>query len=75
MRVIPSEAKDLASIARFSPCGTGTPACVLFALTPNVGASLRALALYPDRAELKREYPEFEEEDIRQALAFAVALS
>jgi len=35
---------------------------------------LEALALYPDRAELKREYPELEEEDIRQALAFAAAL-
>jgi len=35
---------------------------------------LEALAMYPDRAELKREYPELEEEDIRQALAFAAAL-
>lgn len=35
---------------------------------------LEALALYPDRVELKREYPELEEEDIRQALAFAAAL-
>ncbi len=35
---------------------------------------LEALALYPDRAELKREYPELEDEDIRQALAFAAAL-
>lgn len=35
---------------------------------------LEALALYPDRADLKREYPELEEEDIRQALAFAAAL-
>lgn len=34
---------------------------------------LRALATYPDRAELIREYPEIEEEDIRQALAFAAA--
>ncbi len=34
---------------------------------------LEALALYPDRAELKREYPELEDEDIRQALAFAPA--
>jgi uncharacterized protein (DUF433 family) len=25
-------------------------------------------ALYPDRAELRREYPELEDEDIRQAL-------
>jgi uncharacterized protein (DUF433 family) len=35
---------------------------------------LEALALYPDRAELKREYPELEDEDIRQALAFAAAM-
>jgi uncharacterized protein (DUF433 family) len=32
---------------------------------------LQALATFPDRADLKREYPELEEEDIRQALAFA----
>ena len=32
---------------------------------------LLALALYPDREELKREYPELEDEDIQQALAFA----
>jgi uncharacterized protein (DUF433 family) len=32
-----------------------------------------ALALYPDRQELRREYPELEEEDIRQALEFAAA--
>lgn len=35
---------------------------------------LAALATYPDRTELKREYPELEDEDIRQALAFAAAL-
>jgi len=35
---------------------------------------LEALAVYPDRSELKREYPELEDEDIRQALAFAAAL-
>jgi len=34
---------------------------------------LEALALYPDRAELKREYPELEEEDIRQVLEYAAA--
>jgi uncharacterized protein (DUF433 family) len=34
---------------------------------------LQALATYPDRTELKREYPELEDEDIRQALAFAAA--
>ncbi len=30
---------------------------------------IEALAAYPDRAELKREYPELEDEVIRQALA------
>jgi uncharacterized protein (DUF433 family) len=35
---------------------------------------LEALAISPDRAELKRECPELEDEDIRQALAFAAAL-
>lgn len=34
---------------------------------------LAILALYPDRAELRREYPELEEEDIQQALAYAAA--
>jgi len=32
---------------------------------------LEALALYPDRKDLFDEYPELDEEDIRQALAFA----
>jgi len=34
---------------------------------------LEALATYPDRVELKREYPELEDEDIRQVLAYAAA--
>lgn len=34
---------------------------------------LEVLALYPDREELYREFPELEDEDIRQALAFAAA--
>jgi len=34
---------------------------------------LEALALYPDRLDLKREYPELEDEDIRQALSYAAA--
>lgn len=34
---------------------------------------LEALATYPNRDELRTEYPELEEEDIRQALAFAAA--
>ena len=32
---------------------------------------VEAVALYPDRQELKREYPELEDEDIRQALVYA----
>ena len=34
---------------------------------------LEAVATYPDRAELLREFPELEEDDLRQALAFAAA--
>lgn len=34
---------------------------------------LEILALYPDRVELHQEYPELEEEDIEQALAYAAA--
>lgn len=34
---------------------------------------IEAVALHPDRSELKREYPELEDEDIRQALAYAAA--
>jgi uncharacterized protein (DUF433 family) len=34
---------------------------------------LEALALYPDAADLQREYPDLEPEDIRQALAYAAA--
>jgi uncharacterized protein (DUF433 family) len=30
-----------------------------------------AVALYPDRSELKAEYPELEDEDIAQVLDFA----
>jgi uncharacterized protein (DUF433 family) len=31
------------------------------------------LAIYLDRNELRREYPELEDEDIRQSLAFAAS--
>lgn len=34
---------------------------------------VEAVALYPDRADLKREYPELGDEDIREALAYAAA--
>lgn len=34
---------------------------------------VQLVALYPDRVELKREFPELEDEDIRQALEYAAA--
>ena len=34
---------------------------------------LEALATYPDRKELHAEYPELEDDDIRQALEYAAA--
>ncbi len=34
---------------------------------------IELLALYPDRTELRLEYPELEDEDIQQALTFAAA--
>ena len=34
---------------------------------------LEILATYPDRHELFEDYPDLEEEDLRQALAFAAA--
>ena len=37
----------------------------------KIGRVVEAAALYPDRAELKREYPELEDDDIRQALEYA----
>ena len=34
---------------------------------------IEAVALYPDRKDLFRNYPELEPDDIQQALAFAAA--
>lgn len=34
---------------------------------------LEAIALYPNREDIKREYPELEDEDVRQAILFAAA--
>jgi len=34
---------------------------------------VEAVALYPDRSDLFRNYPELELEDVQQALAFAAA--
>ena len=35
---------------------------------------VEAVALYPDREELRRQYPELQDEDVRQALEFAAAM-
>jgi uncharacterized protein (DUF433 family) len=37
----------------------------------SVRRVLEALSTYAERAEVLREYPELEEEDLRQALAYA----
>ncbi len=34
---------------------------------------LDALATYPNREDIRREYPELQDEDIRQALEYAAA--
>jgi uncharacterized protein (DUF433 family) len=34
---------------------------------------IEAVVLYPDRADLFRNYPELEPDDVQQALAFAAA--
>ncbi len=34
---------------------------------------VKIVALYPDRNELRREFPELEDEDIQQALNYAAA--
>lgn len=34
---------------------------------------VEAVSLYPDRAEFFKEYPELNEDDVRQALEFAAA--
>jgi len=34
---------------------------------------LEALATYPNREDLRREYPELQDEDIQQALEYAAA--
>ena len=38
----------------------------------TVSRVLEALVTYPDREKLRAEYPELEDDDIRQALEYAV---
>jgi uncharacterized protein (DUF433 family) len=53
------------AVIRGQPCIRG--------MRLTVRRVLEALATYPDREELFAEYPELEDEDIRQALAYAAA--
>ena len=50
---------------------TGQPCVRDLRLT--VRRVVELVALYPDRTELQREFPELNEEDIRQALTYAAA--
>ena len=50
---------------------TGQPCVCDLRLT--VRRVVELVALYRDRAELQREFPELNEEDIRQALTYAAA--
>ncbi len=50
-------------------CMNGQPCIRNLRLT--VRRVLEAMATYPNRDDLRREYPELEDEDIRQALAYA----
>jgi uncharacterized protein (DUF433 family) len=68
----PSEMEKFDRIAIDVARMSGEPCISNLRLT--VRPVLEGLAIYPDRAELKREYPELEDEDIRQALVFAAAL-
>lgn len=51
----------------------GQPCIRNFRLT--VRRVLEILALYPVREDLRQEYPELEDEDIRQALAYSETTS
>lgn len=55
-----------------NPEQMGGQPCVR-ALRLTVRRVLEAIATYPDRQDLFTEYPELEEEDIKQILEFAAA--
>jgi uncharacterized protein (DUF433 family) len=58
-------------ITRDSQRMNGQPCIRQLRLT--VRRVVEAVATYPDRGDLHREYPELEAEDIREALAYAAA--
>jgi uncharacterized protein (DUF433 family) len=54
------------------PARLGGEPCVR-GLRLTVRRVVEAVALHPDRDALRREYPELDDEDVRQALAYAAA--
>ena len=56
-----------------NPAMMGGQPCIR-GLRITVRRVIESLAVYPSREELRREYPEIEDEDIRQALVYAAAL-
>ena len=58
-------------ITRDSQRMNGQPCIRQLRLT--VRRVVESVATYPDRGDLHREYPELEQEDIREALAYAAA--
>ncbi len=54
------------TIMNGQPCSRG--------MRLTVRRVVEAVALYPDRNELKKEYPELEDEDAAQALDFAAGI-
>ncbi|MHB0971440.1 MAG: DUF433 domain-containing protein [Thermoanaerobaculia bacterium] len=55
------------------PAKMGGQPCIR-GLRITVKRVIEALAVYPNREDLRREYPEIDEEDIRQAVTYAAAL-
>lgn len=54
------------------PCRMNGQPCIRD-LRLTVRRVLEILAVYTEREELRREYPELDDEDIRQALEYAAA--
>ncbi len=64
-------AKDFDRITQSADHMNGQP-CIR-GMRITVRRVLEALSIYKDRNELFKEFPELEEEDLSQALAFAAA--
>jgi uncharacterized protein (DUF433 family) len=58
---------------RSDPAKMGGQPCIRD-LRLTVRRVVEAVAAYPDREELRREFPELQDEDIRQALEYAAAM-